>query len=222
MNPEELLLRELKSVMDGAGKSIEDEAKSEHLAVLGLISKAIDENHDSGAHIYAIREVPIDEVLRTEAETPDRVLNSHGVTNPRAEGFTGGSVEHLGECGDPTGLAVGLGDHKLMTVICDQVKPAGLLGRSCYEDGSKFTVLATPAFISTERRSADGVTVTKLYDPADGKPEDIDTYKDYEVEAIANIYSGLMLPRRLREEYPETFASLVKDIINKMEGDSDE
>jgi len=222
MNPEELLLQELKSVMDNASEKLDSEAKSEHLAVLGLVSKAMDENHDSGAHIYAIREVPISEVLEAESEHPGRVLNHHCVSNPEAEGYSGGSIEHLGECSEADGLGVGFGNNQLMTVICDQVEPVGLIGRANYEDGSKFTVLATPSFVSTERRKPDGETITRIYDPADGEPEDLSTYAEHEVDAIKNIYIGLMLPRRIKREYPETFASLVKETIRNLRDGEDE
>jgi hypothetical protein len=222
MNPEELLLQELKSVMDNAGKDIEQEAISEHSKVLGLVSQAMDEHNEAGSHIYAIREVPIDEVLTKQSENPDRVLNHHGVTDPEAQGYSGGSIEYVGACDDAEGLGSGFSDKRLMTIIADQLDPVGLIGRACYPDGSRFTVMATPAFVSTERRSANGETLTRTYDPDKGNPDDLDTYKWHEVEAIRNVYGGLMLPRQLKREYPETFASLVKDIKTMLEKESDD
>lgn len=213
MNPEELLLSELKSIMDDAGKSIRDDNSQEAMKILGMLSDAFtaDEPHNTGNHLYSLTEIPIDS-MGEAASDPNAVLLERDDLDGKDDRVSAGRVEHLAATDDAELLIQGIQDSEAMTLIAYKKNPHALMARLNYDDGSKFTMIALPDHVATERRSPSGSKVLRAYPVSDGKPEDYDTYNEHEQALISNLYGALAMPAVFRQNYPEAFEALAKEV----------
>lgn len=225
MNPEELLLSELKSIMDEAGKSVKDDNRQEAMKILGLLSDAFtaDEPNNTGHHLYSLTEVPMDS-MNEAAQEPNTVMVERNDISRTDDRVSCGRVEHLAATDDPEVLIKGIQDAEAMTLIAYMRNPHALMARLNYEDGSKFTIIALPDHVATECVSPSGSKVLRGYAVEEGKPDDYESYNEHEQVLIRDLYAALAMPAVFRNSYPESFEALAKEVEAKWRekhGDTD-
>lgn len=216
MNPEELLMQELKEVMDSANKSLVQEEKEEMIEVLRLTSRAFDKDiDDDDTHLFVMNEVSAEEAI-----TPDE--DSHiierDISHRDMADVSGARVRHLASIDDAETLADALQDQRAMTLVASFDNPIGLIFRTTTDSGL-LTAMALPMGIAVERRRTDGTVIRKAYRYEDGKPDDMDTYSEQELDLMRYLSQALMMPRLFKAKYPEAFKALTQQIRDEFEAE---
>ena len=215
MTPEELLMAELKSIVDNANKDLEEGAKSEALEVLRMVSSAWDNEEDMNTRFHLFALTVHDRDLVQEAKNdPNAKVLSREIPDDLEPQSVGGKISHLAQTDSMADLVKGVSDEEAMLLVSYKEQPHGLLVRCNYDDGRKFTVMATPNHVATERKSASGSTTAKCYD-TENKPEDLDTYSEHEKDLLAALYKGLVMPYAFRKKYPQAFEAMALEIQAK-------
>lgn len=224
MTPEELLMQELRDVINDAGKAVNADDRSEMIEVLRLTSMHIDQDiADDLTHLFVMREVSTDEA-RGNTEDDNAIVIDRNVPEEMMSMATGAKITHLAEMPDAESLQVALTDQKAMTFVAGMSNPIGLMFRTTTDSG-RFMVMALPMGIATERKRTDGVILHRAYLYDDGQPEDLDTYSEQEADLMRYISQALMLPKLFKKEYPQAFQALWQEIHDSMErefGDKDD
>ena len=225
MTPEELLMAELKSIVDNANSKLAEGAKSEALEVLGMVSSAWDKEEEMNTKFHFFALTIHDKGLVDEAKNdPNAKVLGREIPSDLEPEAVSGKISHLAQTDSMADLVKGISDEESMLLVAYKEKPHGLLVRANYDDGSKFTVMATPQHVAAERKSASGSTIAKCYSTEEGKPEDLDTYSEHEQEVLQHLYRGLVMPYLFRKKYPEAFEAMANEIIarwGKELGDSE-
>lgn len=216
MSPDDLLMAELKSIVDNASKDLDEGAKSEAIEVLGMLSSAWEQDEDTNSnfHLFCLTVHDKDYVDQAKNDPNAQVLGRQ-IPSDLEPHAVGGKVSHLAHTDNMADLIRGISDEESMLLIAYKESPHGLLVRANYDDGSKFSVMVTPNHVATERKSASGNTIAKCYNTEEGKPEDLDTYFEEEQEVLQHLYRGLVMPYAFRKKYPEAFEAMAKEIIAK-------
>lgn len=216
MSPDDLLMAELKSIVDNASKDLDEGAKSEAIEVLGMLSSAWDQDEETSNnfHLFCLTVHGKDYVDQAKND-PNATLLSREIPTDLQADAVGGKVSHLAHTDNMADLVKGISDEESMLLVAYKESPHGLLVRANYDDGSKFSVMVTPQHVATERRSASGSTIAKCYNTEQGKPEDLDTYSEQEQDVLQHLYRGLVMPYAFRQKYPEAFEAMANEIIAK-------
>lgn len=218
MNPDDLLMAELKSIVDNASKDLDEGAKSEAIEVLGMLSSAWEQDEDTNSnfHLFCLTVHDKDYVDQAKND-PNATLLNREIPADLAADSVGGKVSHLAHTDNMADLVKGISDEESMLLVAYKESPHGLLVRANYDDGSKFSVMVTPQHVATERKSASGSTIAKCYKTEEGKPEDLDTYSEQEQDVLQHLYRGLVMPYAFRQKYPEAFEAMAKEIMVRWE-----
>lgn len=215
MSPDELLMKELESIVNQASKDLDESSKSEAMEVLGLLSEQFDLGEESkGYHLFAL--TVHDPNLVDEAESDPNAKVLHRNIDPKdKDQAVGGKVSHIAHGEDMEALVKGIQDQEAMLLIAYKIQPMGLLARANYDDGSRFTIMATPDHVATERKTVDGKVLSKCYVTSEGKPEDIETYSDSEQALVRDLWGALCMPMMLKQKYPQSFETLAQEVYAK-------
>lgn len=220
MSPDDLLMAELKSIVDNASKDLDEGAKSEAIEVLGMLSSAWDQDEETSNnfHLFCLTVHGKDYVDQAKNDPNATLLNREIPTDLQADAV-GGKVSHLAHTDNMADLVKGISDEESMLLVAYKESPHGLLVRANYDDGSKFSVMVTPNHVATERKSASGSTIAKCYNTEQGKPEDLDTYSEQEQDVLQHLYRGLVMPYAFRQKYPEAFEAMANEIMARWQKD---
>jgi hypothetical protein len=222
MTPEQLLMQELKDVMDGANKSLEQEERDEMVEILRLTSRAFDKELSDGlSHLFVMNEVSAEEAMMEEDNS---ITIDRDIPDRESQNVSGAKVKHIAEMPDAEALMEALGDQRAMTLIASMDEPIGLIFRTTTDSGL-VTAMALPMGVAIERRRNDGKVMRNAYRYDDGKPDDVDTYSEQEMDLMRYLCQALMMPRLFRSKYPEAFRALARQIRDEFEaefGDKDD
>ena len=223
MSPDDLLMAELKSIVDKASNDLDEGAKSEAIEVLGMLSKAWDNDEEvnTSNHLFVLT-VHDKSMVDLAKSDPRATVVDRDIPDDLAPDAVGGKVTHMAESSNLGDFVSGVCNEEAMLLIGYNTNPHGLLVRCNYDDGSKFSIMATPDHVATERKSASGSTVTKCYKTDDGRPDDLEAYSKPEQALLRGLWQGLVMPHAFRTKYPEAFEAMAKEVMAKWEKEIDD
>lgn len=211
--PDELLMAELQAVMTEATTTIYDERTAEAKQIITMLDDQFTKDGYFGSYLFALTKTTPEEF--TEMVNGDAQVVGDRPDDLASGDYTGGKISKLFTFDTHEDLAHIVSEPQSMLMTYYLKKQAGLIIRTNLPDGRRLTACAAPGFVVV--KSGDKVSMLCLDDENPDAKLAFADYDDATIELFHNLWQGNLYPRKMEQDYPETF----KELIGKLKRDAD-
>ena len=224
--PDKELMAELEGIINGASKSIREDRRTEMLGVLETIAKRSEAEFSYDEEPYAlllIQQMNLDQV---DADTAHRPKQAEGMNRKQleTEGYGGGAVTHpfMAKTLDDLRQVLDSPANQLLTDITMGKKDWASVTRH-KTNGAVVYMMVAGGCVSSWTKTPSGEVITSHTDTRD---ESIDALLKSVCgecqELLRSQWSFTSSIQVLRNNYPNSYAELAKEMERKLEEQGDE